>query len=130
MTILVYLRMDMTARVEKTSLDGFLVEEPDGWHPRSADGIWHNSKRRHDDVVYIAEGVTPAIGATTSHNDIANLLNGHIVTMFAMKRERVSKMWARRVAAFVNFVLVSGIPLLFIGIVAYLLISSLVRGGF
>jgi hypothetical protein len=116
---ILYFTVDGRCLPEKTKTpNARLLEMPDGLHPMPNDSVWQDAKRMMEPILVVIDGVRGPIGGTMETKDVSSVLYEIDMDEHAFKKPRISKMWMRALARFVDFFMTKGI---YIGIIIFIL---------
>lgn len=99
---LLYITVDGRCVPEKCSADVDFIQMPDGLHPMTNDSVWQDARRVKDSLLIIIKGVRGPYGAVMENDDVSRALYALKVKENAFQKAKVSKMWTRKFAAFMD----------------------------
>ncbi len=127
---IIYLPFDRYIQIEKVrAIRQQLIEMPDGYHPFTADAIWHHARRRLEPIIMIAQSRLEPFGSRYSKKQAYILLFELEGKERALKTPSVSKMWIRKLFAFFDWFASKGIVYVILGMVGIIVLASLLGGG-
>jgi hypothetical protein len=126
---LIHLNVDGTARIENAQVTQRMIEMPDGYHPKTNDSVWQDSKRKRSPIIFLIEGVLGPYGASMTREDILHELYDSELAERAMKQQSVSKMNWRWIQQLIGGLAKYGVVLFFVALVGWALYNQYFGGN-
>lgn len=125
---LLYFTVDGRCTPDKCKADVEFIQMPDGLHPMTNDSVWQDARRVKDSLLIIIKGVRGPYGSVMENDDVSRNLYGLEVKEHAFQRARVSKMWHRALANFMDGLGRYGFYLGVGALIIYVVVTSLFPG--